>query len=464
MKYETHYAQSGDHSLAYQIIGSGPRDLIYVPGIISHVEFFHELPGYSAFMEGLASFARVIVFDKLGNGMSDRVSGAPSLEQRIDDIPAIMDAVGSKRATLFAVSEGGPISLLYAATHPERIESIVLYETFASYGGVQDEVDGIMPPDMHKIFTDFMITNHGKGQTLAGFGGSYLEGTPEERRLLWERRFKGDSVPFPLDARVQELWGRAERLSNSPGGFRAVYEMLLKIDVRAALPLIKCPVLILHAANRLSMFDAQNRYLETHIPNARRVALDGVDHFPWFAEAEKVVAETEEFVTGVRSHISGDRALSTLLFLDISDSTKLAAEMGDRRWREITQSYYTMVRRELTRFRGIEFGMEGDGVFARFDGPARAVSCACVIRDGVHDLGLKVHAGLHTGEVQLNEGEVSGIAANIAARVVAIATADQVLVTRTVKDLVIGSGLQFKDFGTHQLKGVPDSWQLYVAT
>lgn len=437
MHYETHYAKSGDCHLAYQVIGDGPRDLIFVPGIISHVEFFHEVPGYTEFLNGLASFARVIVFDKRGNGLSDRVTGAPSLEQRIDDVPAVMDAVGSERATLFGVSEGGPISLLFAATYPARVEAIVLYETFVLYGGIPGQTSP-RPPDPHQLFTEQTRANYGKGLSLGAFGTSVFG-----------------------DQRVQELWGRAERLSNSPGGFEAVYEMLLKIDVRAALPSVRCPCLIMHRANG-SMFEEQSKFLEEQLPNARRLALSGIDHFPWFAGADRIVAETEEFVTGTRSPVPTDRALATLLFVDIVDSTKRSAEMGDRRWREVTQNYYGLVRRHLVRFRGVEFGQEGDGFFARFDGPARAVSCACAIRDGAHGLDLSIRAGLHTGEIELRNEETSGIAVNITARVVALASSDEVLVSRTVKDLVIGSGLRFEDRGSYELKGVPDSWQLYA--
>jgi pimeloyl-ACP methyl ester carboxylesterase len=437
MHYETHYAKSGDCHLAYQVIGDGPRDLIYVPGIVSHVEFFHEVPGYSEFLNGLASFARIIVFDKRGNGLSDRVSGAPSLEQRIDDVPAVMDAVGSERATLFGVSEGGPISMVFAATYPARVDALVLYETFVCYGGIPGHTI-LQPPDAHKIFTENVRAHYGEGLSLRGFGNSVFG-----------------------DRRVQELWGRAERLSNSPGGFEAVYEMLLKTDVRAALPSVRCPCLIIHAANG-SMFEQQSKFLEEHLPNARRLALSGINHFPWFAGADRIVAETEEFVTGTRSAVPTDRALATLLFIDIVGSTKRSAEMGDHRWRQIIQKYYALARRHLVRFRGVEFGQEGDGFFARFDGPARAVSCACAIRDDVHDLGLSIRAGLHTGEIELHGEETSGIAVSIAARVVTLASSDEVLVSRTVKDLVIGSGLRFEDRGSYELKGVPDSWQLYA--
>ena len=444
---ETRYAKSGDLSIAYQVIGEGPRDLIYVPGIVSHVEFFHELPGYTEFLNGLARFARVIVFDKRGNGLSDRIAGAPSLGERMEDITAVMDAVGSKRAVLFGVSEGGPISLLFAATYPARVEAIVLYETFVRYGGVPGHTF-VWERDAHKEFTEGMMESYGTGASLAGFGASRTD-----------------------DPNVRALWGRAERLSNSPGGFRAVYEALRETDVHAALPSVQAPCLVLCAANNPGLegslpgggwFERHATYLAEHLPQAQLVTLDGVDHFPWFAGSDRIVAEVEEFVTGTRSAVANDRVLSTLLFIDIVGSTAKAVELGDRRWQEMKQNYYSLVRRHVARFRGLEVDAEGDGFFARFDGPARAVSCACAIRDGVQGLGLEIRAGVHTGEIELRGDEVTGLAIHIGARVAAIAGASEVLVSRTVKDLVVGSGLVFIDRGAHELKGVPDAWQVYA--
>ena len=255
---ETKYAKSGDISIAYQVIGEGPRDLIFVPGMISHVEFFHELPGYTEFLNGLAGFARVIVFDKRGNGLSDRIAGAASLEERMDDIPAVMAAVGSERAVLFGVSEGGPISLLFAATYPAKVEALVLYETFVRYGGMSGHTL-VWATDAHRQFTDMLLGMYGTGRSLHGFG-----------------------APQADNPHAQALWGRAERLSNSPGGFRAVYEALLETDVSAALPSVQAPCLVIHAANG-SMFEQHGRYLAENLPKARLVALQGIDHFPWFA-------------------------------------------------------------------------------------------------------------------------------------------------------------------------------------
>ncbi len=437
------YARSGDVSVAYQVIGDGPRDLIYVPGIVSHVEFFHQLPGYTEFLQGLASFARVVVFDKRGNGLSDRLAGAASIEERMDDIRAVMDAVGSEHATLFAVSEGGPISLTFAATYPSRVEALVLYETFVCYGGVPGELESHAgdSADAHAAFTDFVMDTYGTGQSLLGFGTSRIE-----------------------EPHVVALWAQAERLSNSPGGMRAMYEALLATDVRAVLPSVQAPSLIIHGATGMSMFEQQSAYMAGRIPNARRVELDGVDHFPWFADADRVVAEVEEFVTGARSVVADERTLATLLFTDIVGSTERAAAMGDHRWRDVIESYYALVRRSVERFRGKEVSTEGDGFIARFDGPARAVSCARVVRDGATGLGIEVRAGVHTGEIEIHDEEIHGLAVHIAARVVAHAEAGEVLVSRTVKDLVVGSGIGFSDRGIHELKGVPEAWQLFAVS
>lgn len=427
---KTQYAKSGDLSIAYQVMGTGPRDIIYIPGVVSHVEFFHELPKYTDFLQGLSNFARVIAFDKRGNGLSDRISGAATLEERMEDIPAVMDAVGSERAVLFGVSEGGPIALLFAATYPERVEAIVLYETFVRYGGIPGvyELD-----DQHKMFTEQLFEDYGTGKT-------------------WLRQ--------GVDQHLAELWGRAERLSNSPGGFRAIYEAIQQIDVHAVLPSIQSPCLVIHASNG-SMFEDHGRYLAEKLPNAKLAPIKDIYHFPVLGRVDRIVAEVEVFLTGVRTSFVASRVLSTLLFVDIVDSTLRAAELGDLRWSEVLTSYYGLVRRMLERFRGVEVDTEGDGFFARFDGPARAVACACTIRDSVQGLGLEVRAGLHTGEIELIEEKVTGLAVHIGARVESLAEKNEVLVSRTVKDLVVGSGIKFNERGNHKLKGVPDTWQLY---
>jgi class 3 adenylate cyclase len=424
-------------------MGDGPRDLVFVPGIISHVEFFHELPGYTEFLEHLSAFARVIVFDKRGNGLSDRVAGAPTLEARMDDIRAVMDAVDSKRAALLAVSEGGPLSILYAATYPDRVNAVVLYETFVRWGGPPDEPTG-PPGDIHSMWTEWFIAN-----------AFELWGTGVSLQFM--------SASQANDERLTELCAHAERLSCSPGNMRALFEMLRDFDVSAAMGSVQAPCLVMHGGT-MSTFVAHSRHLVRHLPDAHLAVVEGAAHYPWFIEGDRVVAEVEEFLTGARSPIPTDRQLATVLFTDIVGSTKRAAELGDRHWRDLLQKHHELVRRQLVRFRGREIDFAGDGVFATFDGPARALSCACAIRDGVRSLGLEIRAGVHTGEIECRGDAVAGLAVHIGARVAALAAAGEVLVSRTVKDLVVGSGLSFEDRGTHELKGIPDAWQLYSVT
>ena len=434
---DTRYARSGDLSIAYQVVGDGPRDLILVPGIVSHVEFFHELPGYTDFLRGLGAFSRVIVFDKRGNGLSDRIVGAPSLEERMEDVRAVMDAASSEHATLFGVSEGGPISLMFAATHPERVDALVLYETFVRFGGTDDYSIGT-PRDMHSALSNVIPEVWGTGATL---------------RMMAPSR--GD------DPELIALWARAERLSGSPGDMRALFKMLGEIDVRAVLPSVRVPCLVLHGTTN-SMFATASSYLAAHLADARLVPLEGAEHYPWFGKVDAIVAEVEEFLTGRRSPPTGDRQLATALYTDIVDSTARAAELGDRRWHELLAKHHALVRRHLERFRGRLVSTAGDGTLALFDGPARAVRCACAIRDGLRGLGLEIRAGLHTGEIELTGDDVAGLALHIGARVAALAQAGEVLVSRTVRDLVVGSGLEFMERGTHELKGVPEAWQLYA--
>jgi pimeloyl-ACP methyl ester carboxylesterase len=419
------------------VVGDGPHDLVFVPGIVSHVEFFHEPPGYTDFLHGLAAFARVIVFDKRGSGLSDRVVGAPSLEDRMDDIRAVMEATGSERAALFGVSEGGPLSLLFAATYPERVDAIVLYETMVRSGAAPDYPAG-SDRDLWRQASAAMVEAWGTGASLAVMCRSRCD-----------------------DPQLRALWARAERLSASPGGMRALYDLLGDIDVRAVLPSVRVPCLVIHGGSG-SMWVEHSRYLAEHLADARLVPLDGAEHYPWFGDADAVVAEVEEFLTGTRTAPTADRQLVTVIFTDIVGSTERAAELGDRRWHNLLQKYHDLAQRQIDRFRGRRVGTAGDSVLALFDGPARAVSCACAIRDGVRGLGLEIRAGLHTGEIERHGDEVAGLALHIGARVAALGGPGDVLVSRTVKDLVVGSGLAFADRGTHALKGVPDTWQIYA--
>jgi len=434
----TRYAKSGDLSIAYQVAGDGPIDLVVVPGIVSHVEAFHELPGYSRFIERLASFARVITFDKRGTGLSDRIVDAPSYEQRMDDVWAVMDAAGSERAALFGISEGGPLGALFAATFPGRTTALITFGAFARVSWAPDYPIGIEREAIDR--TGIVLADSwGTGASLGLFSASRAQDT---------------------DARL--TWARVERLAASPGGIRSLYRILGEIDVRCVLQSVAVPTLVLHAEGDVFPLEI-SRYLAEHIPGARWVELKGLDHYPWFGSVDPVVAEIEEFLTGVRPQPEVDRVLATLLFTDIVDSTIRAGEMGDRRWRELLERHHAVVRRELQRFRGREVDTAGDGFLATFDGPARAVRCAAAIRDAIAGIGLSIRAGLHTGECELIDRGVGGIAVHLAARVAALAGSGEVLVSSTVRDLVAGSGLSFVDRGVHVLKGIPGEWRLFAA-
>ena len=435
--YKTCYARSHDISIAYQVIGDGPRDLIFVPGIVSHVEFFHELPGYTEFLEGLASFARVVVLDKRGNGLSDRVIGASSLEDRMDDIRAVMDAVGSERPRCSVSPKVGRSAC--CSRRPTPLGSKRSSCTRPSFA------TGACPAT--PTFGNTTRTESSPTSCSSGTAPANPCSASGPR---------GSKSPVPSRCGARRSASRTAR-----AGFAPMYEALLETDVHAALPSVQAPCLVVHGTT-MSMFEQQSRYLAEHLPDARLVTLDGVDHFPWFADVDKVVSEVEEFVTGARSAVADERVLATLLFTDIVGSTEQAATMGDRRWHEVIENYYGLVRRCIERFRGHEVSTEGDGFIARFEGPARAVSCARAIREGVQGLGVEIRAGVHTGEIELRGDEVTGLAVHIGARVVALAGSGEVLVSRTVKDLVVGSGIEFSDRGTHELKGVPDTWQLYA--
>jgi pimeloyl-ACP methyl ester carboxylesterase len=437
----TEYAKSGDIHVAYQSLGEGPVNLVFVPGFVSHVEHFWEDPSLARFLSRLASFSRLVFFDKRGTGLSDRVSeaGVPTLEERMDDVRAVMDAVGFERAAIFAPSDAGSMAILFAATYPERTTALVLYGTFAAgakepgypWGGTPDEWDA----------------------------------AAERWREQWGRvvfaleRFAPSKVG---DERYKEWFGRLERLGASPGAAAMLARMNGDIDVRHVLPLISVPTLVLHRRGELVVFVDEGRFIAEHIPGAKFVELDGVDHWPWLGDADSVVEEIQEFLTGTREPPDPDRVLATVLFTDIVRSTERAVEVGDRRWRDVLEDHHAAVRRELSRFRGREIDTSGDGFFAIFDGPARAIRCACGIVEGVRSLDLEIRAGLHTGECELIGGKVGGLAVHTCARIVAKAAPGEVLVSRTVKDLVAGSGLGFVDRGVQRLKGIPDEWQLFA--
>jgi len=435
----TRYALSGDAHIAYQVFGEGDLDLVFVPGFVSNIEHYWEMPQVPDLLERLGSFARVVIFDKRGTGLSDPVSGPPPLEQRMDDMQAVMDAAGVERAALYGISEGGPASVLFAATYPERASALVLYgstprfrtDTDISWGATDEQIE-LMLSQTERTWGD--------GALLGIFAPTLAE-----------------------DRDMQRAWGRFQRASASPAMARAVIASLFEIDVRDILPTIRIPTLILHRTGDLVAPIEGARLMAEQIPDARLVEFEGDDHVPFTGDFEPAMDEMEEFLTGTRQARPLDRVLATVMFTDIVDSTRRAADAGDRRWRELIERHDEVTRRQLDRYRGQEVKTLGDGFLATFDGPARGIECACAIRDGVSPLGLEVRAGLHTGECELHQEDVRGMAVNIGARVGAVAEANEVLVSSTVKDLVVGADLEFADRGEHELKGVPGTWRLYAA-
>jgi len=443
MQPKTEYAKSGDVHVAYQVLGEGPPELVFVPGFVSHVEHFWEDPSLARFLRRLASFSRLAFFDKRGTGLSDRVSdvAVPTLEERMDDVRAVMDAVGFERAAIFAPSDAGSMAILFAATHPQRTTALILYGTFAA------------------------------GANEPGYPWG---GTPAEWEAAAERwQEKWGRVVFALerfapskvgDERYTDWFGRLERLAASPGAAATLARMNGEIDVRHVLPSVSVPTLVLHRSGERVVVVEEGRYIAERIPGAKYVELDGADHWPWLGDANSVLEEMQEFLTGTREPTEPERVLATVLFTDIVGSTERAVELGDRRWRDLVEDHHALVRSELARFRGREIDTAGDGFFASFDGPARAVRCACAITKGVKPLGLEVRAGLHTGECELIGDKVGGIAVHTCARVASLAQPGEVLATRTVKDLVAGAGIEFVDRGVARLKGILDEWQLFAVS
>jgi pimeloyl-ACP methyl ester carboxylesterase len=439
---KTKYTRSGDIHIAYQAVGEGPLDLVYVPGWVSHVELAWEEPTLARFLRRLASFSRLIAFDKRGTGLSDRVTNdqLPTLEERMDDLRAVMDAVGSERAALCGVSEGGNLCALFAATYPERTTALVMCGAFAKR---------IWSPDYP------------------------WAQTPEERELAYEMVENewgsmmdlSHYVPSKInDEAFAQRLAKYFRHSASPGAAVALLRMNTEIDIRAILPTIRVPTLVIHRTGDRDANVEEGRWLAARIAGARFTELPGEDHFPWVGDQDAILDEIQEFLTGVRPTPESDRELSTLLFTDIAGSTELITRLGDQAWQELLERHHAMVREELARFRGREVDTAGDGFFATFDGPARAVRCALSVVGAAQQLGIKIRAGLHTGEIQVMGPKISGIALHIGARVAAIAKPGEVLVSSTVKDLVAGSNIRFADHGTHVLKGVSGEWHLFAAT
>ena len=434
---QTQYAWNGEVSLAYQVYGAGPVDLVIVPGMVSHLEFAWEHRGYRRFMDRLASFARVVVYDKRGTGMSDHVLEAPDFEPRLDDLAAVLAAAGCRRPVLFGFSEGATIASLFAATHPNQVRRLVLYGAYPRSLVADDYPCGFDPGAV----ADFR----------AAVRGAWGEGV--SLTLLAPNRIGDDDF--------RRWWAKFERLSASPGLAVSVLEVNNEIDIRDVLPTIHVSTLLLHRTGDIIPVEGA-RLMADRMPHARLIELGGVDHWPWLDGGDEVVEAIEEFVTGSRSHAEPDRVLATVLLTDIVGSTARAAAVGDAAWRETLTRHDALVRRAVEDERGLVIKSTGDGMLARFDRPAAALRAAGTIRAEVGDaLGLEVRAGVHTGEVELLEDDVAGIAIHIAARIVELAGPGQVLVSRTVKDLVTGAGLDFSDAGEHELKGVAEPWQVF---
>jgi pimeloyl-ACP methyl ester carboxylesterase len=432
---ETRYARSGDMRIAYQVVGTGPIDLVFVPGFVSNIDLFWEMPEWANFFSRLAAFSRLILFDKRGTGLSDRIAGVATLEERMDDVRAVMDAAGSQRAALFGVSEGGPMSFLFAATYPQRVQALVLYGSYAR----------------HPLLTinEFLNERIELIDQLWGTGDYFL----------------GRYLPTSsVDEARRRAWARFERQSATPSVAMAILRMNAEIDARHILPAIQVPTLVTHRVGDDAIPVEAGQFLARNIVGAKYVELPGDNHAPFYEPeiVARIVGETEEFLTGSRTEVEIDRVLATVMFTDIVDSTKRAAELGDREWRALRDRHDGAVRQLLTRFRGHEVKNLGDGFLATFDGPARAIRCATAISDAVQPLGIAVRSGLHTGEIELTADDVTGIAVHIAARVAAEADAGETVVSSTVRDLVAGSGLRFENRGIHALRGLPNDMHLYT--
>lgn len=436
---KTFYAKSGDLNIAYQVVGDGPIDLVYVPGWVSHVEEAWEIPVHARFLNRLSSFTRLILFDKRGTGMSDRVpvDALPTLEERMDDVRAVMDAVESARPALFGWSEGGNMSILFAATYPERTTSLVTFGVFAKRLW---DPEYPWAPSLEQRQSEIELVGQQWGEDM--------DLTTLAPSLARDEVFRNQLT-------------RYLRRSASPGAAAALLRMNTFIDVRHVLPSIRVPALVLHRTNDGDANVAEGRYIASRIPGAKFVELPGEDHIPWVGDADAVLDEIQEFLTGMRPLAEPDRVLATVMFTDIVGSTERASILGDRRWRDLLEAYHGLVRRKLPQFRGREIDTSGDGFLATFDGPARAVRCAIALGQEVQTLGCQIRVGLHTGEVEVMGENVGGIAVHIGARVAALAGPGEVLVSGTVKDLVAGSGIGFHDRGAQVLKGVPGTWQLF---
>ena len=434
MQPDTRYAKSGDVHIAYQVFGEGPINLVLASPFVSNVEHWWDEPDVARWLLRLASFARVVMLDKRGTGMSDRVAELPGLDERMDDLRAVMDAAGMEKAALLGISEGGPLCALFAATYPERCTALVLYGSFARFASWFPTEEALAE------FFSYVDQAWGSGGSLPMFAPSREN-----------------------DPAFQRWWGRFERLGASPAAASALMRMNSQIDISGIVSTIRVPTLVIHRIEDVTINVEGGRYLAEHIPGARYIELPGKDHIPFVGDnAIEIVDAIEEFLTGARAPVPVDRVLATVLFTDIVGSTEKAAALGDHRWRDLLDNHHATIRSNLARFRGHEVKTTGDGILATFDGPARGVRCACAIAGEIRRLGIEVRAGLHTGECEMFDDDVGGIAVHIGARVAALAGAGEVLVSSTVKDLVAGSGLRFGDRGSQSLKGVPGEWHIFA--
>jgi class 3 adenylate cyclase len=431
------YARSGDVHIAYIVEGEAPVDLLWIPPWISQVEYLWSEASMAAVLERLKRFSRVITFDRRGSGLSDPLIGAPTIEEQMDDVLAVMDAAGTERTAIAATLEGGPMAAMFAATHPDRVSHLILYATFAR---------SVWAPDY-----DWAWPAEHRDEKMKGgidvWGQGFVAGSVAESRMG--------------DPRFMEWAGRLERLAASPATIKRIFDLIGEIDVRDILPSIRVPTLVMHRRGDSFIDPRHSHYIAEHIPEANLVLLEGGDNMFSIGDSDALVGEIEEFLTGERHQAEADRMLATVLFTDICGSTERAAQLGDRSWRYMLERHDALFRRALDRHRGREVKRTGDGFLATFDGPARAIRCAADLTDQVGSIGIQIRAGLHTGELEVMDGDLGGLAVHIAARVMDRAGPSEVLVSSTVKDLVVGSGIEFEERGAHELRGVPGEWRLF---
>ena len=437
---ETEYARRGALHLAYQVLGEGPPDILLLDQWFSHMDAQWDVAPVAEFRQRLASFGRLITYDKRGSGLSDPVAPdhLPTVEEWMDDIPIVLDAVGSQQAAVVTNLGGGIMATTYAAAHPERVSSLILVDCFARFTAAPDYPFGASDEEAAQTF-EGADREMGRGYMLDLFAPSVAG-----------------------DERLRRSWARYERLAASPGMTVATVRLLYASDARPVLPTIRVPTLVIHRAEGKGIPREYGRYLAANIAGARYVELPGADNLIWAGDQDAILDEIQDFITGTRPAPTPKRVLATVLFTDIVDSTRKAAELGDRAWRRILDEHFAVTRRQLDRFDGREIKTVGDGVLATFDGPARAVRCAAAIRDDLAELGLDIRAGLHTGEIELQADDIAGLAVHIGARISVLAGPGEIFVSSTVKDLVVGSGLEFEDRGSRQLKGVPGEWRVFV--